>query len=427
MEEKKYIDRLYQEKFKNFEASPRRDLWKDIAVKLKEEERKKPLIPLYWSRLAGVAAVLAFILLLGDWMMQPLKNPVVNAEDKMLSPQEKAPIQLAATEEDSAPDQDPTMSLEPQELPGEPVSRFSHLLSEISSLTASGIRSFSGDDEASDMKLSKSEDKTAATEKKSLTELTSAQEMEAVQLPGKISEGRIAISTHAAPIYFGNLKSGNFIDPRFDKNSSAGEITYAYGINISYELSERLKIRSGISKVAMSHNTNDIAIHAVLNPRSIEAIDYRDDLGIRIVNSSITWKGAPEPIASAIRSNLNNINEGSLNQKLGFIEVPLEMEYALVDNRFSINLIGGASTFFLDENSVSISSGDIATVLGQANNLNDVSFSTNLGVGFDYLVSEKFRVNLEPMFKYQINTYNSASGSYQPFFIGIYSGFSYKF
>src|SRR5690606_34955086 len=126
---------------------------------------------------------------------------------------------------------------------------------------------------------------------------------------GSTKANRIAISTHAAPIYFGNLKSGNFIDPRFDENSSAGEITYAYGINISYELSKKLKIRSGISKVSMSHNTNDIAIHAVLNPRSLEAIDYRDDLGIRIVNGSITWKGAPEPIASAIRSSLNNINE----------------------------------------------------------------------------------------------------------------------
>ena len=103
------------------------------------------------------------------------------------------------------------------------------------------------------------------------------------------------------------------------------------------------------------------------------------------------------------------------------------MEYALVDDRFSINLIGGASTLFLDENSISISSGEIATVLGQANNLNEVSFSTNVGVGFDYLLSEKFKVNLEPMFKYQINTYNSSSGTYQPFFIGVYSGFSYKF
>lgn len=427
MEEKKYIDRLYQEKFKDFEASPRKDLWKDIAHRLKEEERRKPLVPIFWTRIAGVAAVLAFILLLGDWLTQPLQNPVVTTDDQVLRPRNQENSEVVSSREINGSEGSISETTPKQEALPESSSRFSHLLSEISSLTTSGIRSLSGNDESNELIIGKTEEKSATTATRSLPEVVLEENLEEEIPASSTAVNRITISTHAAPIYFGNLKSGNFIDPRFDENSSAGEITYAYGINISYELSKKLKIRSGISKVSMSHNTNDIAIHAVLNPRSLEAIDYRDDLGIRIVNGSITWKGAPEPIASAIRSSLNNINEGLLNQKLGFIEVPLEVEYVLLDERFSINLIGGASTLFLDENSVSISSGEIATVLGQANNLNDVSFSTNLGVGFDYMVSEKFKVNLEPMFKYQINTYNAAAGEYQPFFIGVYSGFSYKF
>ena len=82
---------------------------------------------------------------------------------------------------------------------------------------------------------------------------------------------------------------------------------------------------------------------------------------------------------------------------------------------------------FLDENSITISSGNIATELGQANNLNEVSFSTNIGLGLDYKVSDKFNLNLEPMFKYQINTFDASTGTYQPYYIGVYSGFSYKF
>lgn len=427
MEEKKYIDRLYQEKFKDFEAAPRKDLWKDIAARIKEEEQKKPLVPVFWTRIAGVAAVLAFILLLGDWLTQPLENPVVNTDDQILRSPDEEKIKVAVAGEEGKAEEGSSEDTEVQKSSAETTSRFRELLSGISTLTSSGIRSFSGEEESSELNIRETEKKTAETEKRSLPEEVLENSLKEEELIGSSSNSKVEISTHAAPIYFGNLKSGNFIDPRFDSNNSAGEITYAYGINISYQISDKLKIRSGISKVAMSHNTNDIAIHAVLNPRSLEAIDYRDDLGVRIVNGSITWKGAPEPIASAIRSNMNNITNGLLNQKIGFIEVPLEVEYALVDNRFSINLIGGASTLFLDENSISISSGEIATVLGQANNLNEISFSTNLGVGFDYLVSKKFKLNLEPMFKYQINTYDAASGTYQPFFIGVYSGFSYKF
>ena len=427
MEEKKYIDRLYQEKFKDFEAAPRKDLWKDIAHRLKEEERKKPLIPLFWTRIAGVAAVLAFFLLLGDWLTQPVQNSVVTSDDEVFRAQEDQNTGVAIASEDEEIETEISEASGEQEISPENTSRLSNLFSEISSLKPSGIRSYSGQENSSDLKMRETKDNTVKTAKRSLPEEVLENNLKEEERIGSSPKNKIEVSTHAAPIYFGNLDSGNFIDPRFDSNNSEGEITYAYGINISYKVSDKLKIRSGISKVSMIHNTNDIAIHAVLNPRSLEAIDYRDDLGVRVVNGSVTWKGAPEPLASAIRSNLNNINRGLLNQRIGFIEVPLEVEYALVDDRFSINLIGGASTLFLDENSISISSGEIATVLGQANNLNEVSFSTNVGVGFDYLLSEKFKVNLEPMFKYQINTYNSSSGTYQPFFIGVYSGFSYKF
>ena len=62
-----------------------------------------------------------------------------------------------------------------------------------------------------------------------------------------------------------------------------------------------------------------------------------------------------------------------------------------------------------------------------ANNLNNTSFSANFGVGVDYNISEKININLEPTFKYQINTFNNTSGDFQPFFIGVYTGLSFKF
>ena len=62
MKEKKNIDRLFQEKFKDFEHTPKEDVWKNIAEKLQEKQEKKPVILPLWYKLGGVAAVLAIIL-----------------------------------------------------------------------------------------------------------------------------------------------------------------------------------------------------------------------------------------------------------------------------------------------------------------------------------------------------------------------------
>jgi hypothetical protein len=67
------------------------------------------------------------------------------------------------------------------------------------------------------------------------------------------------------------------------------------------------------------------------------------------------------------------------------------------------------------------------TRLGEATNINDMSYSANFGIGLNYNISKQLRFNLEPTFKYQINTFNETSGNFQPFFIGVYTGLSFKF
>ncbi|NJW54466.1 hypothetical protein HC175_16270 [Salinimicrobium sp. CDJ15-91] len=63
------------------------------------------------------------------------------------------------------------------------------------------------------------------------------------------------------------------------------------------------------------------------------------------------------------------------------------------------------------------------TDFGEAQNLNEISFSANLGLGVYYNFSPKIRLNLEPMFKYQLNTFDHGNSHY----FGIYSGLSYQF
>jgi hypothetical protein len=112
---------------------------------------------------------------------------------------------------------------------------------------------------------------------------------------------------------------------------------------------------------------------------------------------------------------------------MGYYEVPLEVSYAVLDKKFGINVIGGVSTLFLSQNKISLVSSETNVKLGEAKNLNQVHFSTNVGLGFKYQIIKSFQINVEPMVKYQLNTFSNNSGDFKPLFIGLYSGISYSF
>lgn len=234
------------------------------------------------------------------------------------------------------------------------------------------------------------------------------------------------ISPNVAPVYFNSLGKGSAIDQQFVDNTKKSEITMSYGVGGSYAINDRLKVRAGINKVDMGYRTNNVI--------AFRSIDSTSRARTQIVNVSMNANSentsymSTESLNSSVTPEIiNSKSNGSLDQRFGFIEVPLEVEYALINKRFGINVIGGFSTLFVDENEIYSVVDGVQTRIGEANNINSMSYSANFGLGINYNVSEKIKVNVEPTFKYQINTFNNSSGDFQPYFIGIYTGLSYKF
>jgi hypothetical protein len=117
----------------------------------------------------------------------------------------------------------------------------------------------------------------------------------------------------------------------------------------------------------------------------------------------------------------------TVNQQIGYLEIPLELSYKLVDKKFGVDVIGGVSTLLLNQNEVSVISSGVEMNIGEANNLNDIHFSTNVGLGFKYGFFKNFEARVEPVFKYQINTFMKDSGDFKPYFFGLYSGVTFTF
>ena len=238
---------------------------------------------------------------------------------------------------------------------------------------------------------------------------------------------RWSVNANAAPVYYNTLGKGSHIHDQFIDNPKNGEVNTSYGINVGYALNDKLKVRSGINKLNLSYDTANVIVYenvtntpSIAPLRNINFVPTNQGQNISVLSANSL---SIQQISSVINDDLN----AALSQRLSYLEVPLELEYAVVKNRFGLHLIGGFSTFFLNNNEVVTEVDNRKTKIGEANNINNISFSANAGIGIDYKFNDAIKFNLEPTFKYQINAYNETSGNFKPYIIGVYTGISYKF
>ena len=245
---------------------------------------------------------------------------------------------------------------------------------------------------------------------------------------------RWSLAANAAPVYFNTTGKGSSIDPQFNSNSKTGEVNMSYGVTASYAVNKRLRVRSGINRVNLGYNTNNVVSYqsiGVSSPTStLQNVSNNSTINNSVSNAPTEQLSliSADNLSSKNASSLLKASNTSINQSLGYIEVPLELQYAVLSNKFGVNVIGGFSSLFLNNNEVFSEAQDgNRTFLGEANNINKVSYSANFGLGLNYQVTKKIDLNLEPMLKYQINTFNNTSGDFQPFFVGVYTGLAIKF
>ncbi|WP_420603432.1 hypothetical protein [Flagellimonas sp.] len=265
-------------------------------------------------------------------------------------------------------------------------------------------------------------------DERSIFEVIEEREEEVV---AESTSGKWSVGPSVAPVYFNGSGEGSPIHSNFSSNSKSGNVNLSYGLTVAYNIGKKLKVRSGVHKVNFGYDTNNVAFSsslAVSSDEKIANIDYSQASRTIVVESqdNPTERTANDAFLE-LAANENPSFDGKMVQQLGYIEVPLEVNYALIDKKFGVDIIGGVSSLFLVENSVLLESEDLVTEIGEANNANSVNFSANAGVGLNYEFSPKVQLSLEPVFKYQLNTFSETAGSFRPFSVGVYSGVRFKF
>lgn len=261
-------------------------------------------------------------------------------------------------------------------------------------------------------------------------EIEKQQEDEAI---AEVKSSKWSAGPSIAPVYYNAIGEGSPVHSIFVPNSKSGDINLSYGLTVAYEINDRLSIRSGLHRVDYGYDTNDVEFSSSLQASAegqIDNIDYTLTSKTLVVQSKANGisNAVADPEAALLDIAAQNpARSGIMAQQFGYLEVPVELNYALLDRKFGINLIGGVSSLFLVDNSVTLTSDGLTTEMGEANNINNVNFSTNVGFGLNYRFTPKLQFNLEPIFKYQLNTFSETAGDFQPFSVGVYSGLSFRF
>lgn len=233
-------------------------------------------------------------------------------------------------------------------------------------------------------------------------------------------ENRWQVTPNIAPIYFSSMSNGSPLDEKLANNEKIYGTNYSYGVTVNYALNKKWQIRSGIHTFSADYDTKNIVF-------------YQDANASRMQNVTPNLQGSLiqiDPLSNVNQSFGRLIGEkfeGTLNQRMGYVEMPLEVSYKVLAKKFGIDLIGGLSTLYLSQNDIYLKATGFTMKIGEANNLNTFHFSTNVGLGLKYSFFKRFDARVEPLFKYQLNTYSSGAGNFKPYVFGIYSGISYHF
>lgn len=238
-----------------------------------------------------------------------------------------------------------------------------------------------------------------------------------------------AVSTNASPIYFNSVSEGSPIDQSLATNTKKSNLTMSYGVGLQYQLSSKLALKAGINNLNLSYETQNVYYETALTASSDNNQNIAENANAR--NIHIYGEKpviSPTTLFSDVDTQSFDVaHSGNLRQDIRYFEIPLELSYKLIDKKFGIDLVGGFSTFLLNGNSIWLLDEGMEMEIGKANNLNNTNFSSNLGFGLNYKFLKNFRAEIQPMFKYQFNTFSENSGDFKPYFIGVYSGLSYRF
>ena len=456
MKDRHTIDDIFRTGLEAYEPQPPDAVWEGIENRL---GRRKP-IAAWWTRAASVAAVLV-VVFSGLWFLTLKQKP--GTEKELLSVQEEKverveqpvmpapaeslkplPVVPAKKDREPTPPEETLATFQPEPVPSitietasaEPVSPdYSLTLADIIIPELSG----------------------ATPAERGLYQLKTdisafMPDQKPLPLYSGRKEQRWSLGGQFAPAVYSyrhlTASEGNTDLKKYYDQIEEGIFTIAGGINLNYRATGRLVIYSGIYYAQMGQNINRVG-EFILSSMGWETSEIHRKIAekyylvdhstgtISSSNENLKIVHQPEEAFQATslgrdpyeyRQETLETIDAQILQNYRFLEVPLMAKYRVIDKDIGVNLLGGISTNFLIDNSATLFlDGNIYSTI-VTSDINPMNYSGTLGLGMDYEVLPGLLFNVEPTFKYYLNSFNQKNliGSH-PYSLGIFTGVRYVF
>lgn len=437
MKDKKNIDRLFQEKLKDFEAHPPEMIWNSIEAKLPRKKRK--IVPLWWVY-GGAAASLIIGLLM---TITPSKKREVFLENEMemvTTPSKKKSESVVPKNKKLAPS-----------LPIENVPKESSIIaktiphknkSQVKTTIVKSKKNTKIGLAATDKYVTNtiSKIKTGTTSEDAQKKLKPTENLNKREFPKKnlIAENtktNVGIETEngknkwsVSPV-FAITNSNSFsnaspLDNTLNEANTSGRNNYSYGVKLAYQLATKWELQSGVLVQNMNFQTTNITV----NPSAIGPEIFKNKyLGkTEIPRGFVNIPSATAETSLALDSQSAAV-PAQINESISFLEIPVEVAYTFLESRkFRSKIVTGFSSLFLQQNNTNINAENISFST-ENKSINSINFSGNIGLDFQYSINPQFELSINPMFKAQLNTFSKESVEFEPYTIGVYTGIIYKF
>lgn len=268
-------------------------------------------------------------------------------------------------------------------------------------------------------------------------------ELDLAELSMNSIPDRWSVAALASPTYYSSFNLGNDELSKILMESEKPIISYSGGIAFSYKINKRFSIQTGLAYASMGQKVDGInsfgGFQKYVDSKGSHNFKVLTTAGIISTSNDDVYLIASSGSADRVETNYNiNVFDpekasleyinNTIEQNFSYIEFPISVRYKVVDKKIDLNMIGGISYNFLINNSVYTVTNGNKYQIGETEGLNPLSLSSSLGMGMEYSISDNFSLNLEPIFKYFLNSYNSpTSTKIHPYSFGVFSGLSYRF
>ena len=138
--------------------------------------------------------------------------------------------------------------------------------------------------------------------------------------------------------------------------------------SLGYKVNNKWSIRSGVHIQEISFSNSQISV--VSSKSNNTSIAFNSGDRFKLQDASVENLNAETLSLSAVTI------DGNLDQKYGYIEIPIEIKYNLLEvKKLKTELIAGFSSLFLNKNTIRLNA-DSLSRSGEATNLNNVNFIT---------------------------------------------------